>query len=190
MLALLVISTLPLVGCETQEEPDLTTPEDMGVQEDPGMQDDLAGAEGAFGEWDANADMALDEMEFREIGYFDDWDTDAEIGLSEDEFTTGIGELEGGTEMNIDATAFATWDENGDALLEEEEFYSGYFDAVDADDSGTIEQGEIPESALQTSPGGPSDMPMGPGGEQAPGDQPMPDQEPVPGEDPAGEPMQ
>ena len=71
----------------------------------------------------------------QEIG---EWDGDADGALNREEFNEGWGSSYGEGE-----SAFGTWDEDGDGALSEDEYNAGVFNSYDRDDSGAIEEPEF-----------------------------------------------
>lgn len=124
-----------LTGCEAEPEEEFVNP-DAEANETAKLEP--AGANG----WDTNEDGLLQQDEYTAWGQsgFDNWDTNADAQLGQDEFTTGLNSA--GLE-NADG-AFASFDDNGDDFLSEEEFFDNEeWDEWDPDGDGILEIGEL-----------------------------------------------
>jgi len=128
----------------------------------------------AFGEWDANADESLDATEFgtafNDAGFYHDWDVDGDGFFSREEVNNGvyltydaddgaftddeweIWQNAWGGELDVD---LASWDENQDNMLDEEEYNAGLedldlYEGWDTDGDGLYSEAEIGEGIFDT----------------------------------------
>lgn len=103
-------------------------------------------AQGAFDDWDTDADASITAQEWNtgwaNYGLTGDMDADADGSIARTEFEEAIGD-ETAFNERFGETAFDDWDANDDDVLSDEEFGTGVYGAYDADASGTLEEQEF-----------------------------------------------
>lgn len=124
-----------LAGCSNEPEV---------VEEDTVLADtevnDTALETDATTAWDTNGDELFQETEYTAVGEtFGNWDLDSDGGLTSEEFNTGWTN-QGWSDSE---GAFASFDNNGDGLLDNDEFFSNEEWAEwDADSNGVLDNNE------------------------------------------------
>lgn len=104
-----------------------------------------AAAQCGFDDWDGDETDLIENEEFddalTDAGYYDSWDLDEDGILTEDEWDSGVEVFWGDYDDDVYGE-FSDWDVNDDNELSEDEFDNGFFDAVDDDESDTIDKDE------------------------------------------------
>ncbi len=131
---------------KTWLKPAIATSFALALLTAPALSQSAQGVE-QWNEWNANADVGIDENEFGtgfgSSGVWDTWDANDDDMIDENEWTAGIGDNEADFNERFGETAWDDWDVNDDAMLDRDEFNTGVYGAYDADDSGFIEEPEF-----------------------------------------------